>query len=63
MEDKLILELKETLKEKDISPETASRFIECSTKQVYFWLNGTSKPTQLYRKAIQRGLKRMKRLL
>ncbi|MBA7523220.1 hypothetical protein ES705_15343 [subsurface metagenome] len=63
MEDKLIIALKQTLEEKKISPETASRFIECSPKQVYLWIKGQSKPHRLYRKAIQRGLKRMKKLL
>ena len=58
----LIEELELVLKQKNLSPENAARYIGCSFKQVYRWINGISMPTSLYREAIQRGIKRMKKL-
>ena len=58
----LIEELDLVIKQKDLSPEHAARYIGCSFKQVYRWLEGTSKPSLIYRKAIRRGIERMKKL-
>lgn len=62
MEDNLIEQLRQVMHEKDISAETASKFIDCSFKQVYLWLKYEAKPTRMYRKAIKRGIERIKRL-
>ena len=62
MEDKLIEDLRKVMAEKSYSAETASKFIDCSFKQVYLWLKYQSKPSRLYRKAISKGIKRMERL-
>jgi len=58
----LIEELDLVMKEKNLSPENASKFIQCSFKQTYNWLNGISKPSLIYRKALRCGINRMKRL-
>lgn len=58
----LIEELKVVMEEKNLSPEAASRFIECSYRQVYRWLKGESVPNQVYRRAIRRGINKMKKL-
>jgi len=58
----LIQELEFVMKEKDLSSENAARYIGCSFKQIYNWLQGTSKPSLIYRKAIRRGIERMKKL-
>lgn len=58
----LIEELDIVMKQKNLSPEDAARYIGCSFKQVYRWLEGTSKPSLIYRKAIRRGIERMKKL-
>ena len=58
----LIEELDIIIKQKDISPEHAARYIGCSFKQVYRWLAGEAKPSLIYRKAIRRGIERMKKL-
>lgn len=62
MAKNLIEELELVMKQKDLSPEHTARFIGCSFKQVYRWLEGTSIPTLIYRKAIRRGIERMKKL-
>lgn len=62
MEDKLIEKLRQVMNEKGHSAEMAARFIDCSYKQVYIWLKYEASPTRLYRKAIQRGIKRMEKL-
>jgi len=58
----LIQDLKQTIESKNISPDIASNFIECSSRQVYRWLRGESKPSFVYRKAIKRGLVKIKKL-
>lgn len=58
----LIQELEFVMKEKDLSSENAARYIGCSFKQIYNWLQGISKPSLIYRKAIRRGIERMKKL-
>lgn len=62
MNENLIVDLKEVMEEKGLSPENAAKFIGCSFNQVYRWLSGESKPTLIYRKAIRRGINRMKNL-
>lgn len=62
MTKNLIEELGLIMKQKDISPEHAARYIGCSFKQVYRWLEGESMPSMIYRKAIRRGIERMKKL-
>lgn len=62
MTDELIENLRKVMDEKGLSAETASKFIDCSFKQVYLWLKYEARPTRIYKKAIQRGIKRMKRL-
>jgi hypothetical protein len=58
----LIEELKMLMEEKDLSPEAASHYIECSGRQIYRWLEGKSIPNQIYRRAIRRGINKMKKL-
>ena len=62
MEDKLIEDLRQVLEEKKLSAITAARFIEATPRQVYRWLEYKHRPTLLYRKAIKRGIARMKNL-
>ncbi len=58
----LIKELYRAITAKDISPEVASKFIECSARQVRRWLKGEARPTLVYRRAIRRGIKQIKKL-
>ena len=58
----LIKELKSVMEEKEIKAATASMFIRCDARQVDRWLKGQATPTMLYREAIKRGIRRMKRL-
>jgi len=62
MKDKLIEELRQIMEEKKLSAITAARFIETTPKQVYRWLKYENRPTLIFRKAIKRGIERMKRL-
>jgi len=62
MEDKLIEDLRQIMEEKKFSAITASRFIEATPRQVYRWLKYEHKPMLIYRKAIKRGIERMKKL-
>ena len=61
-EDPLIENLRQTMKEKGLSAQQASRFIECSPKQVYRWLAYENKPSLIFRKMINLGIQRIKRL-
>ena len=58
----LITDLKNTMDERGLSPEDASKFIGCSFIQVYRWLRRESVPTFIYRKAISRAIKKMKKM-
>ena len=60
--DKLIEDLRHVMEEKRISAITASRFIEVTPRQVYRWLKYEHRPTMIFRKAIKRGIERMKKL-
>ena len=62
MAKNLIEELSLVMDQKNLSHENAARYIGCSFKQVYRWLEGTAKPSLIYRKAIRRGIERMKKL-
>jgi hypothetical protein len=57
---KEVIELKTIINEKKISPGIAARFIECSEREVYRWVQGVVTPSMLYRKAIRRGLRRIR---
>ena len=60
--DELIEDLKQVMDEKKMSAITAARFIETTPKQVYRWLKYENRPTMIFRKAIKRGIERMKKL-
>lgn len=59
----IVKELKEVLKEKEISPETAARFIGASGREVRRWIKGEVTPNLLGRQAIRRGIRRIQRML
>jgi len=56
----LILELKELLAQKKLSPETASRYIRISGASVVRWLKGTSKPRLASQRMILEGMERIR---
>lgn len=58
----LIKKLKLVMDEKRINTTTAAIFIHCDARQVDRWLKGQATPTLLYREAIKKGTRRMKRL-
>ncbi len=58
----LIKELKFVMKEKRINTTTAAIFIHCDARQVDRWLKGKATPTLLYREAIKKGIRRLKKL-
>lgn len=60
--DKLIEELRQVMEERNLSALSASRFVEASDRQIGRWLKYESRPTLIYRKAIKRGIERIKRL-
>jgi DNA-binding transcriptional regulator YiaG len=59
----LVKELQRIVKAKEISPETAARFIGTSGRQVRRWLEGEATPNVLSRKAIRTGIRRIERNL
>ena len=59
----LIKELKAVLKEKQISPEAASRFIGITGREVRRWIEDEATPNLLSRQAIRRGIRRIQRML
>jgi hypothetical protein len=59
----IIRELKQVIEEKKISPTTAARFIEVDGRQVYRWLDEEAIPNLSSRKAIRRGLRRIRKNL
>jgi DNA-binding transcriptional regulator YiaG len=59
----IIKELKQVIEEKQISPETAARFIGVSGREVRRWLEGHNIPLPLSRQAIKRGLRRIRKNL
>jgi len=58
-----IKELADLIEEKQISPETAARFLDISGRQVRRWLEGQSIPNLTSRKKIRVGMQRIKRNL
>ena len=60
--DRLIEELRKAMEERELSALATSRFVEASPRQIARWLKYESKPTLLYRKAINLGIQRIKRL-
>jgi hypothetical protein len=59
----IIKELKAVIKEKRISAETAALFIGVSGRQIRRWIEETSIPNLASRKAIRRGLRRIRKIL
>jgi predicted transcriptional regulator len=58
----LIQELELLLKERNMSPEDASRIIGCSVGQVYKWLQEEVEPGSLSTKAIRQALPKIRRV-
>jgi len=58
----LIDELRQTMEQRGLSPEEAARHCEVGFRSVYRWLQGESKPSAVYRRAIRIGIQRMRRL-
>jgi len=59
----IVKQLKEVMEEKKISPETAALFIGVSGRQVRRWLEEIAIPGLSSRKAIRRGLRRIRKNL
>jgi hypothetical protein len=55
----IVKELKQVIEEKQISPETAARFIGVSGREVRRWLEDRTVPLPVSRKAIRAGLRRI----
>ena len=60
--DPLIEDLRSVMKEKNLSPYAIARFVESAPKSIQRWLNYENRPSLIYRKSIQRGIKRIERL-
>ena len=58
---KLIESLRKVLADKNLSPEQAAGYIGCSGIQIRRWIKGASKPSPIYRAAIEVGIERIKR--
>jgi len=58
---KIIEDLRQIMNETGISPDTASKFIGCSGRQIYRWLKGESIPSFLAQEAIKKGIRRIKK--
>jgi hypothetical protein len=58
----IIEQLRAVMEEKNLSSTTAALFIRCSARQVDRWLKGEATPTFLYREAIKKAIKKMKKL-
>jgi transcriptional regulator with XRE-family HTH domain len=59
--EKIVDELREVMKEKTLSLESAARLIGCSKASVFRWLNG-GVPSKLYARAIRLAIRRIKEL-
>lgn len=59
----IVRELKAAMEEKKISPEAAAIFIGVSGREVRRWLEDGVIPNLESRKAIRRGLRRIKNIL
>jgi transcriptional regulator with XRE-family HTH domain len=58
----LITKLEKEMKQRNFSAEDAAKIIGCSYSQVYRWISGESKPSYLSRNAIDRAIKKMRRM-
>jgi len=58
----IISRLEKEMQKTHRSPEDVSRMIGCSCSQVYRWINRESKPSYLSRNAIDRAIKKMRRI-
>lgn len=58
----LIKELKDLMEEKKIGATGVSGYIRCSPRQVERWLKEESVPSPIYREAIRRGIRQLKKL-
>ena len=58
----LIKELKSVMKEKRINTTTAAIFSHCDARQIDRWFKEQATPTLLYREAIKKGIRRLKKL-
>lgn len=59
----IIKELKQVMKDKKISPETAALFIGVNGREVRRWLAEEFIPNLKSRKAIRRGIRRIQKIL
>jgi len=59
----IIRELKRVIQEKKISPETAALFIGVTGREVRRWLEDRVIPLPESRRAIRRGLRRIRKIL
>jgi len=59
----IIRELKQVIKEKKISPETAALFIGVHGREIRRWLEDGTIPLPASRRAIRRGLRRIRKNL
>ena len=60
--DILIEELRETMEEKNLSANAAAPYLETSPRQMTRWLKYEHRPTRIFRKVIQSGIKKIKNL-
>ncbi len=58
----LITKLEKEMNQKNLSAEDTAKIIGCSFSQVYRWIKRENKPNFLYRKAVERAIKKMKRM-
>jgi hypothetical protein len=59
----IVKELRRVLKEKKISPETAALFIGVSGREIRRWFDESFIPNLESRKAMRRGIRRIKNIL
>jgi predicted transcriptional regulator len=58
----LISKLEKEMKQRNFSAEDTAKIIGCSFSQVYRWINRDSKPSRLSQNAIDRAIKKMRRM-
>lgn len=62
IKDNAVLELRELMREKELSAGTMARLIGCDSSQIGRWINGNTRPTLVYQRLIRKGLTRAKAL-
>lgn len=62
IKDKIVLELKQAMKEKGLSACTMSKLIGCDSSQIGRWIKGEARPTLVYQKLIRMGLNKAEKL-